>query len=85
MEQFITYPLETQLIYLQTEFKRQNELQEDRIKSTKTLQQVQNELSIAQARQTGLNNIGTLFLQLKNRTEYGGFKKIEQIKAISLS
>ena len=44
----------SQLIYLQAEFKRQKELQEDRINATKTLQQVQNELGVAQARQKGL-------------------------------
>jgi membrane fusion protein, heavy metal efflux system len=44
----------SQLVYLQEEFKRQKELQEDRINATKTLQQVQNELSMAQARQKGL-------------------------------
>jgi cobalt-zinc-cadmium efflux system membrane fusion protein len=44
----------SQLVYLQAEFKRQKELQEDRINATKTLQQVQNELSIAQAKQKGL-------------------------------
>lgn len=44
----------SQLIYLQAEFKRQTELQEDRINATKTLQQVQNELSMTQARQKGL-------------------------------
>ena len=44
----------SQLIYLLAEFKRQKELQEDRINATKTLQQVQNELSIAQAKQKGL-------------------------------
>jgi cobalt-zinc-cadmium efflux system membrane fusion protein len=44
----------SQLIYLQAEFKRQKELQEDRINATKTLQQVQNELGIAQAKQKGL-------------------------------
>jgi membrane fusion protein, heavy metal efflux system len=44
----------SQLEYLQGEFKRQKELQEDRINATKTLQQVQNELSIAQAKQKGL-------------------------------
>lgn len=44
----------SQLIYLQAEFKRQKELQEDRINATKTLQQVQNELSMAQAKQKGL-------------------------------
>ena len=44
----------SQLVYLNTEFKRQNELQEDRINATKILQQVQNELSIAQAKQKGL-------------------------------
>ena len=38
----------SQLVYLQAEFKRQKELQEDRINATKTLQQVQNELSMAQ-------------------------------------
>jgi cobalt-zinc-cadmium efflux system membrane fusion protein len=43
-----------QLTYLQAEFHRQSELQDDRINATKTLQQVQNELSIAQARQKGL-------------------------------
>jgi membrane fusion protein, heavy metal efflux system len=44
----------SQLVYLQAEFKRQKELQEDRINATKTLQQVQNELSMAQAKQKGL-------------------------------
>ena len=44
----------SQLIYLQAEFKRQKELQEDRINATKTLQQVQNELGMAQAKQKGL-------------------------------
>ena len=44
----------SQLTYLQAEFKRQTELQEDRINATKTLQQVQNELSTAQAKQKGL-------------------------------
>lgn len=44
----------SQLVYLQAEFKRQKELQEDRINATKTLQQVQNELSTAQAKQKGL-------------------------------
>jgi cobalt-zinc-cadmium efflux system membrane fusion protein len=42
------------LIYLQAEFQRQKELQEERINATKTLQQVQNELSVAQAKQKGL-------------------------------
>ena len=42
------------MVYLQAEFKRQKELQEDRINATKTLQQVQNELSMAQAKQKGL-------------------------------
>lgn len=44
----------SQLVYLNTEFKRQKELQEDRINATKILQQVQNELSIEQAKQKGL-------------------------------
>ncbi len=44
----------SQLVYLQAEFKRQKELQEDRINATKILQQVQNELSMAEARQKGL-------------------------------
>ncbi|WP_171609746.1 efflux RND transporter periplasmic adaptor subunit [Limnovirga soli] len=44
----------SQLVYLQAEFKRQTDLQEDRINATKTLQQVQNELSMAQAKQKGL-------------------------------
>ena len=44
----------SQLIYLQEEFKRQKDLQEDRINATKTLQQVQNELSMALARRKGL-------------------------------
>lgn len=44
----------SQLVYLQAEFKRQKELQDDRINATKTLQQVQNELGIAQAKQKGL-------------------------------
>lgn len=44
----------SQLAYLQAEFKRQTSLQEDRINATKTLQQVQNELSTALAKQKGL-------------------------------
>lgn len=44
----------SQLVYLEAEFKRQKELQEDRINATKTLQQVQNELNMAQAKQKGL-------------------------------
>ena len=44
----------SQLIYLQAEFNRQKDLQEDKINATKTLQQVQNELSMAQAKQKGL-------------------------------
>ncbi len=44
----------SQLIYLYAEVKRQKDLQEDRINATKTLQQVQNELGIAQAKQKGL-------------------------------
>lgn len=44
----------SQLIYLQVEFKRQTDLQEDRINATKTLQQVQNELNIAEAKQKGI-------------------------------
>lgn len=44
----------SQLVYLQEEFNRQKALQEDKINATKTLQQVQNELSMAQARQKGL-------------------------------
>ncbi len=44
----------SQLVYLQAEFKRQKELQEDRINATKTLQQVQNELGMAEAKQKGL-------------------------------
>ncbi|MFC4233319.1 efflux RND transporter periplasmic adaptor subunit [Parasediminibacterium paludis] len=44
----------SQLTYLQAEFKRQTALQEDRINATKTLQQVQNELGVAQAKQRGL-------------------------------
>ena len=44
----------SQLVYLQAEFKRQKELQEDRINATKTLQQVQNELGVAEAKQKGL-------------------------------
>ncbi|OYU55404.1 MAG: efflux transporter periplasmic adaptor subunit [Chitinophagaceae bacterium BSSC1] len=46
----------SQLIYLQAEFKRQSDLQEDHINATKTLQQVQNELSMTQARQKGLQS-----------------------------
>ena len=44
----------SQLVYLNAEFKRQKELQEDRINATKTLQQVQNELGMALAKQKGL-------------------------------
>jgi cobalt-zinc-cadmium efflux system membrane fusion protein len=44
----------SQLTYLQAEYKRQKELQDDRINATKTFQQVQNELTIAQARNKGL-------------------------------
>ena len=44
---------QSQLLYLQSEFNRQKELQVDRINATKTFQQVQNELGIAQAKQKG--------------------------------
>jgi membrane fusion protein, heavy metal efflux system len=44
----------SQLVYLQTEVKRQKDLQEDRINATKTLQQVQSELGMALAKQKGL-------------------------------
>ncbi len=44
----------SQLMYLQEEFKRQKDLQEDKINATKTLQQVQNELGMAQAKHKGL-------------------------------
>ena len=44
----------SQLIYLQEEFNRQKDLQEDRINAAKTFQQVQNDLGMAQARQKGL-------------------------------
>lgn len=44
----------SQLVYLYAEVKRQKDLQEDHINATKTLQQVQNELGIAQAKQKGL-------------------------------
>lgn len=44
----------SKLIYLQQEYDRQKSLQEERINATKTYQQVQNELSTAQARQLGL-------------------------------
>lgn len=44
----------SQLVYLQAEFKRQKDLQEDRINATKTLQQVQNELGMAEAKQKGI-------------------------------
>jgi cobalt-zinc-cadmium efflux system membrane fusion protein len=44
----------SQLKYLQAEFTRQTALQEDKINATKTLQQVENELGMAQAKQKGL-------------------------------
>ncbi len=44
----------SQLVYLEEEFNRQKDLQTERINATKTLQQVQNELNIARAKQKGL-------------------------------
>lgn len=44
----------SQLKYLQAEFARQKELQKDNINATKTLQQAENELTTAQAKQKGL-------------------------------
>jgi len=44
----------SKLIYLQQEYDRQKSLQEEKINATKTYQQVQNELSTAQAKQQGL-------------------------------
>ena len=44
----------SQLIYLQEEYKRQKSLQEENINATKTYQQVQNELGVAEAKQKGI-------------------------------
>jgi membrane fusion protein, heavy metal efflux system len=44
----------SKLIYIQQEYDRQKSLQEEKINATKTYQQVQNELSTAQAKQQGL-------------------------------
>lgn len=44
----------SQLIYLRQEYKRQKSLQEENINATKTFQQVQNELSTAEAKHKGL-------------------------------
>ena len=44
----------SQLKYLQLELKRQKSLQEENINATKTVQQVENEYTIAQAKQKGL-------------------------------
>ncbi|MEP7323140.1 MAG: efflux RND transporter periplasmic adaptor subunit [Saprospiraceae bacterium] len=44
----------SQLQYLQSEFQRQKDLQQDRINATKTVEHVQNELNITQARKKGL-------------------------------
>ena len=44
----------SKLTYLQQEYARQKSLQEERINATKTYQQVQNELSTAEAKQQGL-------------------------------
>lgn len=43
----------SQLKYLEAEYKRQKELQEDNINATKTFQQVENELQTAKAKQKG--------------------------------
>jgi cobalt-zinc-cadmium efflux system membrane fusion protein len=66
---------QSQLVYLQAEFKRQKELQEDRINATKTLQQVQNELTMALAKQKGLQTklqlqgISAANISVKNFTD----------------
>lgn len=44
----------SQLFYLQQEYKRQKELQEDNINATKTFQQISNDLNIAESRQKGI-------------------------------
>lgn len=44
----------SQLKYLQAELNRQRELQKDNINATKTLQQVENEFTTAQAKQKGI-------------------------------
>jgi len=45
---------QSQLIYLNQEYKRQKSLQEENINAAKTFQQVQNELSTAEAKQEGI-------------------------------
>jgi cobalt-zinc-cadmium efflux system membrane fusion protein len=44
----------SQLVYLQQEYDRQKTLQEENINAAKTYQQVQNELSVAEAKQKGI-------------------------------
>lgn len=44
----------SQLKYLELEFKRQKELQEENINSTKQFQQIENDLNIARAKQKGI-------------------------------
>ncbi len=46
----------SQLKYLQAELNRQRELQKDNINATKTLQQVENEFTTAQAKQKGIKS-----------------------------
>jgi cobalt-zinc-cadmium efflux system membrane fusion protein len=71
----------SQLVYLQAEFKRQKELQDDRINATKTLQQVQNELGIAQAKQKGLQK--KLQLQGINAANISTINFTNQISVIA--
>lgn len=71
----------SQLVYLQAEFKRQKELQDDRINATKTLQQVQNELGIAQAKQKGLQT--KLQLQGINAANISTINFTNQISVIA--
>lgn len=46
----------SQLKYLQAELNRQRELQKDNINATKTLQQIENEFTTAQAKQKGIKS-----------------------------
>ena len=64
----------SRLTYLQQEYDRQKALQEERINATKTYQQVQNELSTAQARQQGLREKLQLYGVQAERISPSNFK-----------
>ena len=64
----------SKLNYLQQEYARQKSLQEERINATKTYQQVQTELSTAEARQQGLKEKLKLYGISAEKISSAGFK-----------